>query len=176
MAICVITKPAFANLVQNPGFETGDLTDWTLGGDTTYVSVSTGAPHTGTYSLVMGNISDGTLDQSIATVVGQSYIVDFWLAAGFGADDNLSASFGGTNAISLMNYMGDYMHFTSAPIVATSTSTDLNFTYANPDGQFFLDDISVNGVSGVPETLSTLWLALPFAGMIALRQLRRRIA
>jgi hypothetical protein len=87
LLIAVLASAALSahaqNLVVNPGFETGDFTGWTLSGDTGGCSVSTLHPHSGNFSARLGPLgfqTDGFLDQTITTVVGQSYHVDFWLA------------------------------------------------------------------------------------------------
>jgi hypothetical protein len=41
---------AQANIVTNPGFETGDFTGWTLSGDTSFTFVEGFFPHSGSFS------------------------------------------------------------------------------------------------------------------------------
>ena len=79
------------NLVGNGGFETGDLTDWTLIGTQGLDAageVSSGSPGTSTENSHSGSyfFSDGAVGgvdgiyQSFNTVVGQTYTANFWLA------------------------------------------------------------------------------------------------
>ncbi len=80
------TFPAWANLVQNPGFETGDLTSWT----SNFAAYSpwvlrTGAPTIDSFSINTGYVGDtcingtaaqqASLSQTIATVSGQNYVL-----------------------------------------------------------------------------------------------------
>jgi hypothetical protein len=57
----------------------------------------------------------------------------------------------------------------------TTTSNVAAAAPANGDFRTFIFDnglfpVSTNGVSGVPESFSTLWLALPLVGMVAMRR------
>src|SRR5205814_1991684 len=75
--------PAKANLITNPGFETGDFTGWSVTGAATVTGTFNGImPHTGSFQAVLGshNAASGEIDQSIATIAGQSYTINFWLA------------------------------------------------------------------------------------------------
>ncbi len=71
-----------SNLVQNGGFETGDFTNWTLGGlvdDNTYVGTGPNAPFDGSFAAQLGAVgSDNTLSQAIATAAGQNYVISYW--------------------------------------------------------------------------------------------------
>jgi len=70
-----------------------------------------------------------------------------------------------------------YTQFTFNGLAAPTSSTALQFGFFNELGFWYLDDVSVEAsAAGAPEALSTLWLALPFAGTIGARLLRRRTA
>ena len=68
-----------------------------------------------------------------------------------------------------------YSQFNFSGLLATGATTELKFGFRNDPGFWDLDDI-VAGATGVPEALSTIWLALPVVGMFALLQLRRKTA
>src|SRR6266478_3822166 len=66
-------------IVVNGDFETGSLPPWINSGDTSFTSVSTTNPHTGSFSLQTGPVnSDGFIDQVLPTVAGTAYNVSFW--------------------------------------------------------------------------------------------------
>jgi hypothetical protein len=65
--------------------------------------------------------------------------------------------------------------FSFTNLIATGSYTVLKFGFRDDFGFFHIDDISA-GVSAVPESFSTFWLALPVIGMISFFQLRRKRA
>ena len=70
--------PAKANLITNPGFETGDFTGWTKVGLADVIGTNSGiAPHSGNFQA---RLFTGTLTQSVATTPGASYTINFFLA------------------------------------------------------------------------------------------------
>ena len=80
------TVQVSSSLVLNGGFETGDLTDWSLSGTAgdTFVdngSIATAiAPRSGTYFAVFAQPGSlGTLSQTIPTSAGQKYLLSIWL-------------------------------------------------------------------------------------------------
>ena len=170
-----VALSAHANLVVNPGFETGSFAPWTNTGDTSFSGVSNGVPvHSGSYAAFFGPTSnDGFLDQNIVTVPGLSYIVDFWLSNDDSVGNNhMSASFNGVQILSLVNAAPfPYTHYTSNPIMATTALTDLHFTFYNPPAYYYLDDVAVNAVPE-PGTLGLIALgALGLVGAVRKRLL-----
>jgi len=163
------------------GYYTGALGDgWTTTlGAIAIQNIADGfgaVPYTGNqFAYLDENYTSNTLDQTLATVAGQSYLVSYWVA-----DDTanaLSVSFGAQtlfNGVAPTNGIGlasDYVNYTYT-VTATSTSTDLSFTgqYSAGFGTL-LDDVSVTAVSSaVPEPATLRLIAL---GCIALFTARR---
>ena len=104
------------NLVKNCGFETGNFTNWTLGGNilnpaNNYYGVDAFDANSGADGAYMsqdfidGGTAPVTLSQSLATTVGGVYVVSFWLeqdsAPTPGYTHLFSASWGGTTMLNL---------------------------------------------------------------------------
>ena len=90
-----VAYPAKANLVTNGGFETGDFTGWTLGGDTGFDAVRGPFginPHSGSFQAVLSVSTGSFLSQMLALTVGTTYTVDFWLANNFTGTNSFAAS------------------------------------------------------------------------------------
>src|SRR6266850_1642695 len=106
--LCLLYVPAVigANLVTNGGFETTDFTGWFVTGSGATVQCGNGSypAHTGSCAADFGAFSAG-LSQTIATIPGAFYSLDFWLAlTGGGAFDphpSFSASWDGTTFLFL---------------------------------------------------------------------------
>lgn len=162
-AFCII-QPAKANQITNPGFETGNLTSWTLHPGFFAMGTASGVtPHSGSYQA-FSSTGSGVLGQSFATTVGQSYTVDFWAATTSGGA--LSVLGGSTVFNHIFAALTGYTEFTFT-FTATSASSPIQFSAA---GFFFLDDISVTP-TGVPDggtTVSLLGCAL--LGLVGLRR------
>jgi hypothetical protein len=149
-AFCIV-QPAKANLITNPGFETGNLTGWTLNPGFTAVGTNGAvSPHSGNFQAesVLGS---GVLGQSFATALGQSYTVDFWAATHGGA--TLSVLGGSTVFNHIFATTTGYTEFTFS-FTALSTSSAIQFSAA---GFLFLDDVSVTP-TGVPDGGTTVSL------------------
>jgi hypothetical protein len=161
---------AYANLVVNPGFETGDFTGW--GGDMNGMFVAPGDPHSGMYNAYMGAVgTDGTLSQNIPTVIGQAYRVDFWLLNPTGGPNDFSASFAGLTFYSVTNAGSfPYTDEISGDIVATSTSSLLLFSARQDVSDWNMDDVTV---IAVPEPGTLGLIALGALGLVATSRRRR---
>jgi hypothetical protein len=177
-----IETPAQAqaqNLVQNPGFETGDFTDWTVvspRGDTIVRPSTTSIPaHSGNYYVNFGDFTGfGSISQTLSTVSGQQYILSYWLAnypnPNNGATPNeFRVTVGGTLLSDVVNVpYQPYQEYTDS-FVATGPSTILQLAGENTPYALQFDDVSVTPTSSVPEvsTLATALLGvLPLAFLL----------
>jgi uncharacterized membrane protein len=172
LALTIAAAPASAanpNLIVNPGFETGDFTGWTIGGNNDPLSfgVQCGGGSLvkegscSAYSSAIG--TPVTFSQSVATTVGQLYEVDFWALFDGGNASRFSATFGGTTLSNLTNPNGT-LNFSRADLVATSTSTTLTFSLRDDPGFIFLDAVSVAAVPE-PEIFAMLGVGLAVLGL-----------
>ena len=173
-----------ANLVVNPGFETGDFTGWIQSGDTGNTSVGDGAAHSGSFGAAFSPNSLGFISQDLATIAGATYDLTFWLRNRNSASpprflNHFEAWWNGSViAASVLDNAAafPYTQFAFTGLLATGSSTALRFCFQHDTDFWVFDDVSVTltAPSGVPEAFSTLWLALPLAGMLGFVRLRRR--
>ena len=192
-ALCLTAIPAArANLLTNGGFETESATPaipppgWTASG--TGLAVDSSFAHTGTYDVAFSAVSTdpnpGILSQTVATTIGQSYTLSFWLLDQNPAVGNeaFNVSFG---AFSTSYSGGSLTGGSYANLVVTiptsdvtSTSTTLSFTGiqdpSTPTPLFNLDDVSLTANStAVPEPPAAALLGAAL-GLTALFAARRR--
>lgn len=182
---------AQANIVTNPGFETGDFTGWTLSGDTSFTLVDDFFPHSGSFGAFLGTCdfddpscdgSTGSITQTLATTAGASYDIEFWLNVEI-TPNFLSVSFDGIVLDSLTDITtfidggcshpspiagGCYTLF-SYTASASSATTDLVFTFQHDPWGWDLDDVSVEAATAVPESGSLLLVAVGLIALLALR-------
>lgn len=173
LLLCALPTMA-ASIVANGDFETGDLTSWTQTGDTGFTGVNTASPHSGTYSAYFGSLNPSFLTQDLTTVIGQTYQLTFYLQNNGAGTNSFSVSFNGVTLTSLSNQSAfAYTLESFGGLVATSTTTTLQFSLMNSDSYWRLDDVAVNLVpSGVPEpgTFSLLLAGLGTLGWFARRR------
>ena len=154
------------SVVQNGGFESGDLSSWTLNGTTTsggyfYNGVvdagfftdgsATNFIHSGLYGMAMGEVGTlAYLSQTLSTFPGQSYLLSFWMNNLYGEtpnqfEVNWNTNTAATNTIFNQTNMVAINNWTNMLFIlnATGTNTILQFGARNDNYYFGLDDISV---------------------------------
>lgn len=164
---------ATANLLVNGGFETGDLTGWSVsetgsngqgkdygvthGKDSGYGPV----PHSGYYGAYL-NPTGGTIDlfQSIDIPVAGDYAIDFWVQPFFNDDDIVTVFLNGVQ-VSTTDFTvgGPYTEINVMALASAGVQT-LDFQFKPGSGPIFFDDACINAaVATVPEA-TTLWAGL----------------
>lgn len=182
---------AATNLVTNGGFEDGGGTfnGWTKGGEDGLLFIG-GAPynHSGNYGGQMGPFAEGSISQTLTTVIGQSYDLSFWLlnlsipGTPLVAPNSFDVSWGGSviAGSALMDSPAfDYTQFNFSNLVATTATTTVQFRFQHVPYFWGLDDVSVvesevPTLPGVPDSGSTLALMGLVLTLVA--GVRRRLA
>ena len=169
-----IGGPAHAQVV-NGGFETGDLTGWTLGGNTGFIGVECpgvgfAGPGDGACDVFAGPVgSNGTLSQVLATLPGRFYNINFDFQPDGGTPSFFSAVWDAQPALfSVTNPASSpyqVLHFTA---LATAASTSLSFNFRDDPGFLKLDSVAVS----IPEPGTMALLGIAMTGLL----LRRRKA
>ena len=128
-----------------------------------------GSAHTGTQMAFLDwSNSFNTITQTLTTVIGQDYLISFWVDSDHG--NLLQVSLGGSTlfdgtATPSSGYVEYEFHSN-----ATSTSTDLAFSGERTVGGVeLLDDVSV---SAVPEPSTWFLTSATLLGIGVLRRLR----
>jgi hypothetical protein len=161
--------------VGNGGFETGDFIDWNLMGSTSLafalgaddgdVAGANALPgasdvqfvRSGLYGAYLGEYDwdgfppVGTLSQSIATTVGQQYLVSFWLTSvasgGATTPNSFVARWNGSPLYARTNLGAFAWTNLQFVVPATATRTTLEFAFNNTPAAFGLDDVTVEAAT-----------------------------
>jgi hypothetical protein len=201
LSICALLAagPALAdaNLVANPGFETGDFTGWTLAGETrpdhsfvsdadTYPGWDEWLPHAGNAFAALGAVgSDLQLSQTFATTPGETYRFRFFLGSDGETPNHFEALWNGETVLSQTDAPEtsghDLIHGPPAAAyvvysftrVATGPTTTIQFNSRNDPGWRAFDDVSV---TPMPEPSSLASISAGILALAACASHRRRRA
>jgi hypothetical protein len=161
--------------VGNGGFETGDLTDWTLVGspelvfalsaddvDVAGYAALPGQPdglfvRSGLYGAYLGEWAwegypaVGSLSQTVATTANQQYLVSFWFTCvpddeGETTNNEFTAKWNNLALYDQTNLNAFGWTNLQFVVPATAASTTLEFEFNNDPAAFGLDDITVEPV------------------------------
>ncbi|GAA2749825.1 hypothetical protein GCM10010440_55670 [Kitasatospora cinereorecta] len=150
-----------AQLIANPGFETGSTSSWTetnSGGTSTINNSSSEPPHSGSYDAWLdgyGTTNTDTLAQTVTLPTGcTNYTLSFWLhidsaSSTTTAFDKLTVTANGTTlaTYSNLNAAAGYQQRTFNLAAYAGRSVTLTFTGAEDytkQTSFVLDDITLN--------------------------------
>jgi PEP-CTERM motif len=183
--LCTVSACAFwplaayasTNLVQNPGFETGDTADWTEVGNwaTPYNHVTTPG-YNSSYASYSGNFNYqglSGLTQNLVTTIGQAYDLSlYWDTTGANTDNDANGPtqtyevlWDGVVLDTITN--AALTPFTLLSFKVRGTGSDsITFEGYSNSGYNGTDNVSVVAATGsVPEPTSWAMMALGFAGL-----------
>jgi Right handed beta helix region/Carbohydrate binding domain len=149
------------NLVVNGGFESGDLSGWTLSGNTgghqIYIAPTDfpGDVHTGGYSAGLGsmNRTDGILTQDIATTAGQHYTLSFWIESDNGGStpiNHFAAKWNGQTLMAVTDAPNSGYQLHTFDVVGINGNSVLEFDAYNHPDAWRLDDVTLTTTGAPP--------------------------
>jgi hypothetical protein len=137
---------AATNLVANPGFESGNLSGWSC----SQGSVTTSAPHSGTYALAgAASASDNAqCVQNVAVVSGSQYTLSAWIKGSY-------VYLGVTGGASTWTPTASAWSQLTLTFTASSSTAQIYLHGWYAQGTYFADDVSLSGPGGTPSPTPT---------------------
>jgi hypothetical protein len=173
-----VASQANANLVTNGDFETGDFTGWTTSIDPVFDGVDSLAPQGGTFAAFFGNPGGSQISQTLATIAGTTYQVDFYLmiendVLGNAIPNSFAFNWDGNTVFSITDGAGGggYVHY-SFQVLASSASTNLAFSFSSLPSFLDFDTVSVEAATQIPEPGSLALVGLAGALIAVVRRRR----
>jgi len=199
-AMCLTSFSWAANIVVNPGFESGDLTGWTVNNsaDLPWIVQGPGGrggnPFDGGFyantgcvgaQCITGTTSQqASLSQLLNTTAGQTYSLSFWFSTdNNGAPNELDVLWNGASILDLgpggtLGSISSFTQFTVGGLLGTGSDT-LTFLGRQDPAYNALDDVcvstgsvcAVSSSSPEPSSILLIGSVLPLIALV--RRLRR---
>jgi hypothetical protein len=172
LTLCAASAHSQASVIVNGSFESG-LASWSTSGFTLqgYDYGIDNAAQSGTSAFYGGAIEGlGFLSQSFASVAGQRYDIDFWLASDGFLPNQFQVLASGQVLLDLQDILIQPYGAMHTAFTATGASTQLQFGFRNDSGALHLDNVTV---AAIPEPTTLVLLAIGLGGLaIRRRQLK----
>jgi hypothetical protein len=166
------------NLVSNCGFETGDLTGWTLRGDKTNISVeqNTSSVHSGYWGMAFQTVTGNgnSISQTLLTVPGTTYTITTWYKPNgtITTPTFLGIEWDGEFRTTVQNFGSTEWNMFLGGGTGTGSDT-LTVVFSNTQSLSRIDDISVTVAVPAPKIgagSSMAAVALLFGVIVFVRQ------
>jgi VCBS repeat-containing protein len=148
-----MTENLGPTLINNGGFETGDLTGWSASSPAILAEFLGLGGQFGNFAADLGPTSSvESLSQSVSTTPGQHYTVSFYVLGDTEATSNqLNVTWDGATLLAQSDNFGGLTRY-SFDVVGdpSSSTTPLVFSYHDDGNGLLLDQVSVNPATNPP--------------------------